>query len=279
MESITGPQSSAARQDARAQKRGGWAIRPWLQGKICIVSYSAMFPMFVLGALLFYLVMRCHLLFIPQRRHPPIVRLYIHRGARLLFWVLQKIGLARVQIDLTRGPSGAVVVIANHPSMLDAMLLLSALPNAVCIMKRPLLRLPIIGGFARRAHYIPQTEAPELLQAAKEVLATGASIIVFPEGTRSTEEGMGRFKRGAARLALEARCPIIPIAILMEPVVLGRKWPFEHPPGAVIQYNATRLTPADSECASFTGLPTEGLRAESERLTRYLEERIRNSLL
>lgn len=278
MELSKTPRFSAVDGENRKHGCTGCSVLSFLRGKVHIASYCVMLLIFVLGAILFYLVMECHLLLIDSERRPEIARLYIHRGARLLFWTLQTIGLAQAKIDLTGCPSKAVVI-ANHPSMLDAMLLLSALPNAVCIMKRPLLRLPIIGGFARRAHYIPQAEAPELLKAAKEVLAAGASIIVFPEGTRSRGDEMGAFKRGAARLALEARSPIVPVAIVMSPVVLGPKWPFESPPEALIRYEAVRLTPTEGEFGPFQGAPAENIRAESMRLTRYLEDRIRNSLL
>lgn len=269
---------SAVDGENRKHRCASCSVLSLLRRKVYIVSYCVMLLTFVLGAILFYLVMECHLLLIDSKRRPEVARLYIHRGARLLFWTLQTIGLAQVKIDLTGCPSKAVII-ANHPSMLDAMLMLSALPNAVCIMKRPLLRLPIIGGFARRAHYIPQAEPPELLKAAKEVLATGASIIVFPEGTRSRGDEMGAFKRGAARLALEACSPIVPVSIVMSPVVLGPQWPFERPPKASIRYEAVRLAPTEGEFASFQGEPAENIRTESMRLTRYLEDRMRNSLL
>jgi 1-acyl-sn-glycerol-3-phosphate acyltransferase len=239
-----------------------------------------MFLIFVVGAALFYIVMELHLLLVDSTSRQRLARSYIHKGARLLFWILQTLRLARIRINLA-GYSVAEggVVIANHPSMLDAILLLSALPNAVCIMKRSLLRLPIIGGFARRAHYIPQAEAPELLNTAKRVLATGANVIIFPEGTRSTVGRMGSFKRGAARLALEAGVPLIPFTIVMDPVVLGPQWPFERPPGTSIRYEAISLPLSEGELTTLRDGAERDIREKSARITRYLEERIRNSLL
>lgn len=252
----------------------------WLREKVHILRYCAMFLIFVVGAALFYVVMELHLLLATSASRQRLARSYIHTGARLLFWILQALRLGKIRIDLA-GYSVAEggVVIANHPSMLDAMLLLSALPNAVCIMKRSLLRLPIIGGFARRAHYIPQAEVPELLNTAKRVLATGATVIIFPEGTRSVAGGMGSFKRGAARLALEAGVPLIPVTIVLDPVVLGPEWPFERPPATSIRYEALSLPLSEGELATLRDEPEQDIREKSARITRYLEERIRNSLL
>lgn len=231
------------------------------------------------GAACFYLVMRLHIIFVEPERVPQIARLYIHRGAHLLFASLQRIGLMQVKMDPLGVSCAGTVVIANHPSMLDAMLLLSAIPNAVCVMKRPLLRFPVIGGFARWARYIPQAETPELLESALQALADGASIIIFPEGTRSDRVGIRAFKRGAARLALEASRPIVPVLIVMKPVVFGVGWPVERPPLTSIKYEAVRLEALGAESTVLGGGAADDLRAMSMRLTQHLEDLIANSLL
>lgn len=279
MESIPGPQCVAADEQNRSCESHARSVLSWIRSLACFVCYSVMLVLFAVGALCFYVAMWIHLFFVDSERAPRVARLYIHRGAQLLFLILQRIGLMRVKIDGKGWSSEASVVVANHPSMLDAMLLLSLLPNAVCVMKRPLLRLPIIGGFARWARYIPQAEAPELLKSASQALATGASIIVFPEGTRSDLGGMGTFKRGAARLALEANRPVVPVVISMAPVVLGRGWPLERPPATAIKYEAVRLASLGVGCAAARGGSADDLRAASMRLTQHLEDLIGNSLL
>jgi 1-acyl-sn-glycerol-3-phosphate acyltransferase len=187
-----------------------------------------------------------------------------------------------VSVDLTlhseKACDRATVVVANHPSMLDAMLLMTVYPNAVCIMKQSLMRLPIISGFASLARYIPQADTPELLSAACGVLREGGSIVIFPEGTRSPKGSLGELKRGAARIAVEEGVPIDVFALSMDPVVLGREASWWKPPGERVRYRAVRiesgLTASD---ASLRGNPDEA-RAEAVRLTRSIEICLRNSL-
>lgn len=245
-------------------------------------GYFATFPAFMLAALAFYVVLRVHLCGVRHDQRCILARRYIHRGARLLFGALRTCSLVDVSVDLTRrsdkASDRATVVVANHPSMLDAMLLMTVYPNAVCIMKQSLMRLPIISGFASLARYIPQVDTPELLSAASGVLKAGGSIVIFPEGTRSPKGSLGELKRGAARIAVEERVPIDVFALSMDPVVLGRGASWWKPPGERVRYRAVRiesgLTASD---VSPRGNP-DVVRAEAVCLTRSIEICLRNSL-
>jgi 1-acyl-sn-glycerol-3-phosphate acyltransferase len=210
----------------------------------------------------------------------------IHRAARLLFTVLRK--LALLEVTTSGFPAQRIspppcVVVANHPSMLDALLLVSLLPNAVCIMKPSLLRIPGLSGLARRAGYIPHGAAPALLERAEAALAAGSSIIIFPEGTRSKPGSLGTFQRGAVRIALQAGVPIEAIALEMSPVVLGRARPWWRAPSTVVRYHATRLTPPAISAHPPLNTPDdpknlEQLRAPCIQYTKELEELFRFSL-
>lgn len=247
-----------------------------------VVLYYVMFPLFVAGALCFYLVLRVRLCLVPQSSRKRVARTFIHYGARLLMYVLQAVGLVRLSVD-TGGEqealSRASIVVANHPSMLDAMLLLSLLPDAVCIMKRSLLRLPLVSGFAQAAGYLPQAEAPELLASASLALAEGSSVIIFPEGTRSRPGVMGEFRRGAARLSVETGAPLVVFSLEMYPVVLGGERRWWRPPTSIARYQAVRLAMGEGELEPNQVSTPEEAREESIRLTRCLEDRVRNSLL
>lgn len=170
-----------------------------IQSLLRPVAYFSMFPVFGVGALCFYVALRVRVLGVGKIEGERLARLFIHHGARLLFAVLRWFSLvdARVSVVPRSGlRNRSAVVVGNHPSVLDAMLFLSFVPNGVCVMKRALLRVPIIAGFSKLAGYIPYAEAPEMIHAARRTLRDGGSIIIFPEGTRSPEGRLGEFHRG-----------------------------------------------------------------------------------
>jgi len=113
---------------------------------------------------------------------------------------------------------GPFVVVANHQSMLD-ILLLSRLPREMkWVAKEELFKIPWIGWMLRMSGDIPirrgdAESGGEALARAKEYLSRGMSVMIFPEGTRSAKGTMLPFKSGAFRLALETGVPVLPVAV------------------------------------------------------------------
>ncbi len=120
---------------------------------------------------------------------------------------------------LGRWPEGGpFVVVANHQSMLD-ILFLSRLPREMkWVAKEELFRIPWMGWMFRMAGDIPirrgdAESGGEALALAKAYLARGMNVMLFAEGTRSRTGALLPFKKGAFRLAVEARVPVLPIAV------------------------------------------------------------------
>ena len=113
---------------------------------------------------------------------------------------------------------GPFVVVANHQSMLD-ILLLSRLPREMKWMaKASLFRVPWVGWMFRLAGDISVTRGDAesggaALRKAREYLERGMNVMIFPEGTRSTRGTLLPFKSGAFRLAIEAGVPVLPVAV------------------------------------------------------------------
>jgi 1-acyl-sn-glycerol-3-phosphate acyltransferase len=113
---------------------------------------------------------------------------------------------------------GPWVVVANHQSILD-ILMLARLPREMkWIAKEELFRIPWAGWMLRLAGDIPirrgdPESGGEALAKAKEYLARGMSVMIFPEGTRSAKGTLLPFKSGAFRLAIDAQVPVLPIAV------------------------------------------------------------------
>ena len=114
------------------------------------------------------------------------------------------------EAPLARG----TVYIANHPTLLDATLLLARLPDAVCIIKPKLMRNPAIGPAASLAGYIAGEKGVDLVRDVAARIAAGQSLLVFPEGTRTaTGATLGPLKPGFALIADRAHAPVQLISI------------------------------------------------------------------
>jgi 1-acyl-sn-glycerol-3-phosphate acyltransferase len=110
------------------------------------------------------------------------------------------------------------VVISNHQSILDILLLNSLRLRYKWISKIENMKVPFLGWYLRMADYITvdrgNPDSKEKMMAdAYLCLKKGISVMIFPEGTRSVDREIGFFKRGAFQLAISAKTPILPVII------------------------------------------------------------------
>jgi 1-acyl-sn-glycerol-3-phosphate acyltransferase len=138
--------------------------------------------------------------------------------AKAILWVCGVKVVVRNLEDLDR--SLPRVYVSNHQSYFDIFVLLAHLPvHFKFVLKQELMRIPLLGPAMRGAGYIaidrgdPRKAIRGMNEAAEKVKA-GASILVFPEGTRSLDGELQEFKPGGFHLALKAGCEIVPLAIL-----------------------------------------------------------------
>lgn len=120
---------------------------------------------------------------------------------------------------------GGQLIIANHPSLLDVVFLISLLKRSDCVVKASLWRTPLTRSPVNAAQYI-NNGSKQLIQDCVQSLRQGNSLIVFPEGTRTQPGEPLKFHRGAANIALMAEKSITPITISCEPAALlkNQKW-------------------------------------------------------
>ncbi len=120
------------------------------------------------------------------------------------------------------------IVVANHPCLLDFIVILRDLPNAVCLYKSGTLENPVLSSFVRVAGYIEGMDGTasankRIIASCGERLLQGRHVVFFPEGTRSrTATDMHKFRAAAFQSALKSAASIQPVAIYSDPLILGK---------------------------------------------------------
>lgn len=118
------------------------------------------------------------------------------------------------------------IIIANHPSLIDVIFLISQIRDTNCVVKASLCSNPCMRGAVSAAQYISNNGSPEMLEQAAAVLREGQTLVMFPEGTRTTPGLAPRFHRGAAAIALRGARLITPVFISVTPTTLTKAEPW-----------------------------------------------------
>lgn len=149
---------------------------------------------------------------------------YVYR----MFWAIAAAtGMLRLEagvLDALRDERGLIIA-ANHPSMLDALMLVARLPRATCIMKASLLRNVFLSAGARLARYVSNESPLSMVRQAVDALKQGGQLVMFPEGTRTTQAPLNPFMPGITLIAKLAKAPIQTVFIDTDSPYLGKGWP------------------------------------------------------
>ncbi len=167
------------------------------------------------------------------------------------FWHLASAtGMLRLDSEALRPlrDEAGLIVVANHPSMLDAMMLIAELPRGACIMKANLLRNPFLGPGARLARYIPNDSPQGMIRLSVVALQQGGQLVLFPEGTRTQQWPLSPLTGSFAVIAKRARAPVQTVFIDTNSPYLGKGWPIWRLPPLPIVFRARlgrRFEPRD----------------------------------
>lgn len=153
----------------------------------------------------------------------------IHRLFGIYVWFLRTLRI--IDLDIV-GPEHLAagrgrMIVANHPTLLDVVLLMALVPRAQCIVKGELWSNRYLGGVVREAGYIRNDLVPDaLLEECRRALDRGCNLIIFPEGTRSVPGQPLRFRRGFANIATLLSTNIQLVTITCAPPFLrkGDAW-------------------------------------------------------
>ncbi len=209
-----------------ATQRLNWLWRLAMTG-LCFVVFG-------LGGLLLSVVLfNMLLLHRNASRRRAIARGLISRTFRFFLWASQRLGVldyrvhGREKLLTDRG----CLVVSNHPTLIDYVLLASIIPDLDCLVKAEAPRNPFFGGVIRAAGYLVNDRAEIFLHDCSERLAAGGQILIFPEGTRTRPGSPMVLHRGAANVAIRCRCDLRIVTIHCSEDILGKhnRW-HEVPP-------------------------------------------------
>lgn len=130
----------------------------------------------------------------------------------------------------------SLIIAPNHPSLLDAVMVISRLPNVACVLKTELMNNILFGAGARLARYIRNIPVRRMVQQAVRDFDCGSHLLLFPEGTRTTEHLVNPFKGSIALIAKHAHVSVQTVLIESNSAYLGKGWPIFRKPALPIHY-------------------------------------------
>ena len=212
-----------------------------------IITSGVLFTFLGVGGFLCTLILRPILALLPggvkvrNRRAGHAISFFF----RLFVIGLSRSGILRVEAAGLEDPErlAGSIILANHPSYLDIVILIALLPGAVCVVKEGVWTNPFFGPIVRAAGFISNTGPEKVLEEGAEALASGRIMVIFPEGSRTLPGHPLKFHRGAAHLALRSGAPVLPVTITVAPPLLAKGHRWYHIPVATSLFTITAGQP------------------------------------
>lgn len=147
-------------------------------------------------------------------------------------------GLFRVTVHGDISQVRGKIVVMNHLSLIDVVILMAKLPDSTCIAKEAASKNFFYSKIVNSMFLVATEDPEDTIRKVKELLKKGTNLIIFPEGTRIPAAAKDHpLRRGAARLALEAGADILPIHQELDPPILAKGQPWWDVGGKIIQYD------------------------------------------
>jgi 1-acyl-sn-glycerol-3-phosphate acyltransferase len=205
---------------------------------------------------------------LPRDLGTKVGRRGIMQGFRLYAWSLSITRSYRLDLsalDSLRG--GPPMILApNHPSLIDALLIVTRHPDIVCVMKAELMRNVFLGAGSRLARYVPNESSRQLVKESVGHLQRGGLLLLFPEGTRTTRLPINALVGSVGLIAKHASVPVQTLVIETDSPFLSKGWPLFRRPDLPISYKVRlgkRFEPP-RDVLAFTAALEEYYRRELE---------------
>jgi 1-acyl-sn-glycerol-3-phosphate acyltransferase len=208
---------------------------------------------------------------LPARLGTAVGRRGIMTGFRIYSWSLAFTGAYRLDLravdTLKGGP--AVILAPNHPALIDALLILTRHPNLVCVMKSQLMKNIFLGSGSRLARYVRNDSSRQMVKESVAHLRAGGVLLLFPEGTRTTQAPINPLVGSVGLISKHAKVPVQTLLIETDSPFLSKGWPLFKRPELPIVYRVKLGKRFD---------PPSDVAAFSAELDRYFREALQGAL-
>lgn len=150
----------------------------------------------------------------------------VHYTWKFFMFLLKSFHLVSIKIDFNPNELKPSIIIANHPSFLDIVCLISTIKNTSCIVKSSLRKNIFLSNLIKDVYIYNDSSLESLISSSKELLDSGSSLIIFPEGTRTIDKKPVRLHKSFAHLSLNTSYPILPIKIVQSFPLLNKDKPW-----------------------------------------------------
>jgi 1-acyl-sn-glycerol-3-phosphate acyltransferase len=200
-------------------------VRSWLALKWRLVATGFCFAVFGLGGLTVGALLVPLRVVLSREQQRRLARVLLHRCFWLFVWLMKTVRVLTYEVrgaEKLQRPS--LLVMANHPTLIDVVFLVSLMPQALCVVRSDFLRNPFTGPLLSAAQFLDSGES--FIESCRTSFASGDAIIVFPEGTRTPRGAPMTLKRGAANVAIRCQRDVTPVLISCRPLTLGKGEPW-----------------------------------------------------
>jgi len=192
-----------------------------------VLATGLSFVVFAIGGLLIGVIIYPLMLLVPSRHKNRVGQYFIHLsflGFAKMMWIMGIYSITIKNKDIIK--NSGLYMVANHPTLIDVVLLLSIIKQSDCVVKSALASSVFTKGPLLVAGYIINDSPQQLIDECVQRLKTGRNLLIFPEGTRTRDLNQLQFKRGASLIAFDAYQDITPITIKCQPRILAKhqKW-------------------------------------------------------
>jgi 1-acyl-sn-glycerol-3-phosphate acyltransferase len=208
--------------------------------------------------------------------HRRRVRALFRIGMRFFVEFMRAVGVLTYEFrDAGRLGRPGQMILANHPSLIDVVFLLAFTREPLCIVKAAMWRNPFTRWPVMAAGFVSNDSTFDMVEHTAAALAEGQSVIIFPEGTRTTPGQALQFHRGAANIAVKAALIVTPVFIRCDPTTLAKNMPWYRIPPRRVRF--TFRVGADIDMAEFRNVPApKASRALNEHLLAVFGDELRS---
>ena len=207
-----------------------------------VIATGVCFTVFGVGGLvlsLFVLPIQ-RLVFRDAKTQKHVARKTVHYSFKFFIAFMAFVGIFKFDLASARQLKtlSGHLVMANHPSLIDVVVLISMIPNADCVVKTHLFKNVFLKGVVRNTGYISNADPVGLLDDCAASLKAGNNLIIFPQGTRTKVDESVQFQRGAANIAIRCQAKITSVILNVAPSTLTKNAPWYRIPKTKAHFSA-----------------------------------------